>query len=737
MRTRPIAPSRHAAGLLAACGCLTLVGAYLSGLARAFDTVSLVVMTVAVVILAAMLGPARRRLRSAERELQLLADHMTDVVTRAGFDGVLRYVSPSCLGALGWRPEELVGRSFLEVVHPDDVGHASVARGTRRGETVTTRHRVRRPDGSYVWFESTAQLVLGTDGKPEILSWGRDVTERLITDAASVASPEAYHDGIGRAAEGVLVLDAEGRISYANERMAAMLGTSPAELLGRPAGDFMDPEGAAAAAARLEQRRAGLGGSAETKIVGADGTERWVWATAAPVFDVAGHYQGLVALASDFTERHLEQAAVARREARYRALLDRLPDTMILVYDQDLHLVFAGGAGLAERGHRAADLIGRPVEEVVDPADLGFLRPLYEAALRGESTTTEFSSHRNGVQNLLDVVPIPSEEGGLPAEILVVARDIGHIKQRELALVQAEERWRIGFDLSRLGMAEVGLDGRYLKVNQALCDFLGYPEEELVGARVAGFVHPEERHLTDAAMTAFASGRTRHRRTERRYVRADGRTVWAAVAATALGGPAGPIDHLLVHVFDITERKSLEDQLRHLADHDPHTDLLNRRSFERELDYHTNHAPAGQPRGALLLLDIDNFKRVNDTLGHTAGDRVIVALAKVLRDQLRGSDTVARLGGDEFAVILPHATAAQAEQIAGGVVAAVRQEVVLLPDGNPVTVTASIGVALFDESVPGAEVLSRADSALYAAKRAGRDRHVAYAAVHPGGERLS
>lgn len=192
-------------------------------------------------------------------------------------------------------------------------------------------------------------------------------------------------------------------------------------------------------------------------------------------------------------------------------------------------------------------------------------------------------------------------------------------------------------------------------------------------------------------------------------------------AGVPLPGPDGNVDQMLVTVMDVTDRKQLDEQLRFAADHDSLTGLLNRRSFQAALDNRAATVARHGPAGALLVLDLDHFKQINDTLGHHAGDELIVALAGVLSRRLRCTDVIARLGGDEFAVILPFASRDQVERVVSDVLAMVRDEV-FFAGGHARTVTASIGIAMFDESdLTGPEVLINADLAMRDAKEAGRN----------------
>ena len=152
-------------------------------------------------------------------------------------------------------------------------------------------------------------------------------------------------------------------------------------------------------------------------------------------------------------------------------------------------------------------------------------------------------------------------------------------------------------------------------------------------------------------------GEVSSHRAERRYLHASGSAVWVAINSTLVRDADGKPLHFLSQMQDVTERRRHEAELRHMADHDPLTGLLNRRSFERELERHVAYVERYGPRGAAIVLDLDHFKTINDTLGHSAGDELIVRVAHALRSRLRESDVLARLGGDEFAILLPEATA--------------------------------------------------------------------------------
>jgi diguanylate cyclase (GGDEF)-like protein/PAS domain S-box-containing protein len=269
-------------------------------------------------------------------------------------------------------------------------------------------------------------------------------------------------------------------------------------------------------------------------------------------------------------------------------------------------------------------------------------------------------------------------------------------------------------------------EGTITSWNDAAHHLYGYTAAEVVGRRVAILVPPnrvdEERRVLDLLLSG-----QRVDAFETQRMRKDGTLVEVSIAMSLVMDADDEVIGVSAISRDITERKRFEAQLQYLASRDGLTDLFNRRRFEEELAMAATGARRYGTPGALLVLDLDNFKDVNDTLGHGTGDQLIRSIAAVLRTRLRDSDVLARLGGDEFAVLLPHATAEQARSVAEDVLEAVRH-FDMVNGGQRVRVTTSIGGVLLggeeDEGLSGEELLATADRAMYQAKDEGRDRVV-------------
>jgi diguanylate cyclase (GGDEF)-like protein/PAS domain S-box-containing protein len=264
-----------------------------------------------------------------------------------------------------------------------------------------------------------------------------------------------------------------------------------------------------------------------------------------------------------------------------------------------------------------------------------------------------------------------------------------------------------------------------LRVNTALCEIFGRTQAELLATTFQALTHPDDVGDDQPVMLLLESRTLKHHVREKRYVHADGHTIWAEVAVSLMTEADGRSSHIVVQVQDITERRARFEQLRHMADHDPLTGLLNRRGFDRELDAHIARTRRYGATGALLMFDLDNFKAHNDTHGHSAGDELLVALADGLRNRLRTTDVLGRLGGDEFVVLLPDASRSRADLVTNSLVEHIQRIGEEAPTAVAAGVTASAGFVCFEIAGPltPEAAMKCADAAMYTAKRKGRNQY--------------
>ena len=306
-----------------------------------------------------------------------------------------------------------------------------------------------------------------------------------------------------------------------------------------------------------------------------------------------------------------------------------------------------------------------------------------------------------------------------------LSADIAQRRAVERQLSDAQTRFHRAFAEAPIGMALVDLDGGWRQVNQALCTMLHYSEAELLSATRDQLTHPDDLGDDLEQVDALIAGEIDHCEMEKRFLDARGEVVWTTVSRSLVrDDDSGEPLYFIAQVQDVTERRQFEAKLSHLADHDALTGLFNRRRLEHELDRQVAYTERYQTGAALLMLDLDNFKYVNDTLGHAMGDELIVRVANALRERLRDTDVIARLGGDEFAIILPETDTAAAEILATGLLETIAHDGVVLDERRAIQVSASIGIAAIEPGVlrTPAELMMNADVAMYDAKEAGRGR---------------
>jgi diguanylate cyclase (GGDEF)-like protein/PAS domain S-box-containing protein len=298
------------------------------------------------------------------------------------------------------------------------------------------------------------------------------------------------------------------------------------------------------------------------------------------------------------------------------------------------------------------------------------------------------------------------------------------LRHSGLYLKETRERFESAFGNAPIGMALIDLDGDMFQVNDALCRIMGYTECELRVTTLRSLTHPDDLELDRSCLQQLLEGQIPSYQIEKRYRHLWGHYVWVQETVSLVRDQAGKALYLITQLQDISERKESAHRLEFLVDHDFLTGLSNRRHFEQALAQEVERAARYGYPGAVLLIDLDNFKEVNDTFGHMAGDDLLKGIAGLLKHRMRHTDTLARIGGDEFAVLLPQIRAEQAQVVAGEFVKSLARQTAMLASQS-IRITASVGVALFD-GLDAMDVLACADLAMYEAKQAGRNRFVIF-----------
>jgi diguanylate cyclase (GGDEF)-like protein/PAS domain S-box-containing protein len=404
----------------------------------------------------------------------------------------------------------------------------------------------------------------------------------------------------------------------------------------------------------------------------------------------------------------------------------------VVASDLEGLIVWVNPAAADLFGWPREQLIGRPFTALLQEETRASVPAVRDRSLRGEHTAPFLAvgQRRSGETFEVSVTPGVRRDGqGRPRGTHLILREVTPEVEAQQALRDSEARYRAIAETAQEGILAVSPEGEILFANERLAEILSLPMEKVYALGGEGLFAPAKA----AHAARRLAGRSREAGPEQsdlHYKRPDGSDRVLHVSASALTSADGSVLGSLAMVYDVTEQRAAEETLRRQALHDALTGLPNRILFVDRL----NTAAARQARAeggavAVLFLDLDNFKEVNDVHGHEAGDRVLAAVAGRVEAGVRGTDTVARIGGDEFAVICEGADAQTATMVASRIQRALREPVVV--DGKTFSMRMSIGIAL---SPPHRteDLLRFADIAMYQAKAASRGSVVVF--DEPGAE---
>ncbi|MEX2247829.1 MAG: EAL domain-containing protein [Dehalococcoidia bacterium] len=525
--------------------------------------------------------------------------------------------------------------------------------------------------------------------------------------------------------DGILVVDGGGKVIYANERMARLWRIPPdllaagddAALLAHVLDQLTEPD---AFLAKVNELYASLDESMDS-IAFRDGRvfERY----SRPLLEQRGGASGRVWSFRDVTERRRAEEVLRESEQRFRTLVQNSSD-MIVIVDETTTPVYVSPSVERIMGYTPDVLQELGVVPLLHPDDLerGSQSLAGVLATEGVHPPTEVRlRHRDGSWRDIELIANNMLHDPTVGGVVFNARDVTDGKRAEMALRQSEERFRSlvqnGSDIITVMNSDYVITYQSPSIERVL----GHPPEATIGKLFTHDIHPEDVELVFKFVSEGLHRGGAAASVEARVRHADGSWRYMEFVGSDLRHvPA--IEGFVLIVRDITERKDLEQQLRHQAFHDPLTGLANRASFTDRMAHALARTTRTHAQVAVLYMDVDNFKSINDTLGHDAGDRLLIEFARRTELNIRPGDTAARLGGDEFALLLEDLTSpADALDVAERITGQLRTPFDL--DGREAFVQASIGVALNGVGETSVDALLRnADVAMYVAKSRGKAR---------------
>jgi diguanylate cyclase (GGDEF)-like protein/PAS domain S-box-containing protein len=602
--------------------------------------------------------------------------------------------------------------TFLAQVHPDDRPRVqrAIAMAHEKGGEFRYEFRVALPDGGVRHLYSLGRVSSDSSGHPQrAIGTLLDITERKLAEAALQSSEQRMRSVLEQTPIILFATDQHGVFTLSQGKGLAALSIQPDQLNGRSVFDVF-----ADIPAITDGMRRALAGNTITETVAIVGRV-FEW-TCTPMFD--GPLQavvGVTGVATDVTDRQRAEDAVRKLEQQNRLLIDNAND-VVIAYDTRGRISFVNQRWEILSGYTVRQALRMSVGDIIHPEDRpGVLSNMRQRVAGGDIP----------ISYPMRIVRQDGEVRWVEANVSLI-RDGQHVLGLQAFVRDVTERFAAEEERRRLAaivessqdaIISRTLDGTITSWNRGAERLYGYTAEQAVGQHIQVLVPSEAKSESDSTMLRVASGE-HIEILEAERVGRDGRLVYISATVSPIHDHAGNVIGVASIARDITERKQAEAALACQARHDALTGLPNRLLLQEQLDVAIDGLTTSRTPLALLLLDLDRFKEVNDALGHGVGDAVLQAVASRLRDAMRTGDTIARLGGDEFAVLLVDADESTALQVAQRVRAALAEPIDV--GALSLDVGASIGIALAPKhGRDAATLLRRADLAMYAAKRAG------------------
>lgn len=434
----------------------------------------------------------------------------------------------------------------------------------------------------------------------------------------------------------------------------------------------------------------------------------------------------------DITEHKMMEQKLRREEQLFKALTDQSSDVIAIVNQEGI-ITYENRAIEEVLGFKACDRVGCRGFDNIHPDDMNFVMGEFKRLFQDINASASRSEvrlrNKEGNWIVFETVAGNLSYNNVVEAVIINLRDITERKMAEESLRESEEKYRTILENIEDGYYEVDLSGNFTFFNDSVCQLHGYSKEELMGMNYRKYTDKEySKKLFQTFNEVYKTGKPA-RGFGWQIIRKDGTKRYIEVSVSIKTDSAGNPKGFRGISRDITERKQIEQQLNHMATHDSLTGLPNRMLFMDRLQVAIAQSRRSKNRLAVMMLDIDNFKDINDTLGHMVGDQLLKEVGTRLTGILRQNDTVARLGGDEFIILLSDLGKIEyAEGIAKVILKSLRKPFILVD--NTINSHASIGIAVYPDDCEDVDsLLKKSDMAMYAVKTKGRNNYMFFSSV--------
>jgi diguanylate cyclase (GGDEF)-like protein/PAS domain S-box-containing protein len=669
-------------------------------------------------------------LRESEEQFKSFMENAPDGVYMSDLEGNFLYGNRRCEEIIGYKREELIGKNFLELNLLPENSLAMAAKLLQDNidgkSTGPDELELIRKDGFRVPVEIRTS-VLQRKGQAVVLSFVRDITERKQEEKELRETGERYRLLSENTTDFVWLMDMDLKFTYHSPSVEKLTGFTPEEIKSVPLEKRITPESLKLAAEvflkELPRVEADLDYNPvivlDFEYLRKNGTTVWMENTFSVIRDENRRPVSILGESRDITNRRQADAVLKESEEKYRSLVENINDVFYALDNQG-NITYVSPVVERFTMYKVADLIGKPFIPLVYPDDLPALLESFNRLVAGQLEPWEFRIlDKDGRIIFVRTSSRSIYEGGQVVGITALMTDITERKRAEQALRQSEEKYRALVENINDVFYTLDNQGNITYVSPVIERFSKYKVSDLIGKHFSQLIYQDDLPALLDRFTRLLSGQLEP--WEFRIVDKDGRIIFVRTSSR----PAyenGEVVGITTLMTDITERKRMEQKLEELATHDFLTGLPNRALLADRFTLAAALANRNKARLAVMSLDLDKFKTINDTLGHAAGDQVLKTITARLTGLIRASDTVARIGGDEFILVMLETKRMEdATIIARRILDSFAEPLSI--DGRQLVLSTCIGIAFYPEDAEDLETLiKKSDAAMYYSKGHGRNQ---------------
>jgi len=639
-------------------------------------------------------------------------------------------INDRLLAWLGYTREELLGHSSDGILAPGSrpIFAETFARLKEEGLARDIEYEMMRKDQTFFPVLVNATAVTDADGRFVMSrTMVLDVTQRRAQEERLRESEELYRTALESTSDGVTILQ-DGKYVYVSRKFLDTMGVERDAILDRPLGVLAGPDAQAGLKAFLERHPQSVPAPDinVTRVLKTDGSVTYLQSSSVDI--VYQRKPAILTFIKDITKQREAEQALRESEELYRTALEKSNDGITII--QNGAYVYANHRLLRTIGREEAGILGLPLGIYTHPDDRDMVKRYYEARKRGEWAPSSYDMRvlkPDGSVISININAVAITYRGAPATLSFVL-DITERKRAEDALRQSEERYRTIIENIGDGYYEVAPNGNILFANDACCRVTGRTREKIIGIGFREVFFKEDiGDIIRIYKHTFMTGEPQ-KGLVKRLKRPDGREQYVEFSVSLKKDGDGKPSGFMGIIHDVTERRKYEEMIQRMAYHDALTGLPNRLLFRDRLVMAIAQAKRNGEHMAVMMLDLDKFKEINDTRGHDVGDSVLCSFTERINKRLRAGDTFARTGGDEFMIIMPRIRRREDLSMLGKTLVGALEAPVTLGLAT-LKFSVSIGIAIYPrDGLDFDALVKNADTAMYLAKERGGNTYEIYAA---------